>query len=110
MSGIRERDLLYARLEEVLGAEPADILMRNLPGDLDPATRSDLDEVGSVLGLRIDGLEVRMDRLEGHMDRFDERLHDLHGALREQTRTFVIASMGTMVALVGVAFAAAATI
>ena len=25
------------------------------------------------------------------MDRFDDRLHDLHGALREQTRVFVAA-------------------
>jgi len=33
------------------------------------------------------------------MDRFDDRLHDLHGALREQTRVFVAASVGTMLTL-----------
>ena len=32
-----------------------------------------------------------MDRMEWHMDRFDDSLHDLNGALREQTRVFVAA-------------------
>jgi len=44
--------------------------------------------------------------MERHMDRFDDRLHDLHGALREQTRVFVAASVGTMLTLSIVAFGA----
>jgi hypothetical protein len=60
--------------------------------------------------MRMAGFEGRMDRLERHMERFDDRLHDLHGALREQTRHFILTSTGTMVALTGVAFGAAALI
>ncbi len=120
MSDLRDRNLLYARLQEVLGAEPAGILMQQLPPQDGLATRSDVE----ALGVRIDGLDIRiygldmrmagvegrMDRLERHMERFDDRLHDLHGALREQTRHFILASTGTMVALTGVAFGAAAFI
>jgi hypothetical protein len=51
-----------------------------------------------------------MDRLEHHMEKFDDRLHDLHGALREQTRTFVAASIGSMITLSIVAFGVAALI
>jgi hypothetical protein len=44
------------------------------------------------------------------MERFDDRLHDFHGALREQTRTFVAASVGSMLTLSIVAFGPAALI
>ena len=41
------------------------------------------------------------------MERFDDRLHNVHRALREQTRTFVAVSIGSMITLAIVAFAAA---
>ena len=44
------------------------------------------------------------------MERFDDRLHDFHGALREQTRTFVAASIGSMITLAIVAFGTGALI
>lgn len=62
------------------------------------------------LEVRMDRLEERMDRFEGHLERFDDRLHDFHGALREQTRNFILASTGSMVTLAGLAFGAAALI
>jgi chaperonin cofactor prefoldin len=135
MSSVQQRTLLYARLEEVLGAEPAGILMQELAPQDNAATKSDLAELRVQLESRIDaaetrlntrmdgldtrmdgldtrmdGLDSRMERLENHMDRFDGRLHDFHGALREQTRHFILASTGAMVALTGVAFGAAALI
>ena len=55
----------------------------------------------------MDGIDQRMDRIERHMERFDDRLHHLHGALREQTRAFIAASAGTMLTLSIVAFGAA---
>jgi len=111
----RARQALYARLEEVIGDDHAATLMQYLPPDpSDLATKSDLRELRVGLdhrmdGLdqRMDGLDGRMDRMERHMERFDDRLHDLHGALREQTRVFVAASVGTMLTLSIVAFGAA---
>ena len=117
----RPRQALYARLEEVIGDDHAATLMQYLPPDpSDLATRSDIGELRTELGHRIHGLDQRldgldqrmgdfdkrMDGMERHMDRFDDRLHDLHGALREQTRVFVAASVGTMLTLSIVAFAA----
>lgn len=131
MSELRDRNLLYARLEEVLGPEPAGILMQQLPPESKVATSSDVAALSSQIDVvstridsidtridgidtRIDGIEVRIEgfevRMERRMDRFDDRLDDFHAALREQTRHFILASTGTMVALTGVAFGAAAMI
>jgi chaperonin cofactor prefoldin len=134
MSKLRDRNLLYTRLEEVLGAESAGILMQQLPPESGHATRSDIADLGAQIGdiagrvdglesrmdnldtrmdnldTRMDNLDTRMERMERHMERFDDRLHDFHGALREQTRHFILASTGAMVALTGVAFGAASLI
>ena len=111
----RARQALYDRLEEVIGDDHAATLMQYLPPHpSDLATKSDLRELSTDLGHRMDGLDQRMDgidqrmdRMERHMERFDDRLHDLHGALREQTRVFIAASAGTMLTLSLVAFGAA---
>jgi len=122
MSDLRDRDLLYARLREVLGVEPAEILMQNLPPTSGIATASGLRDVaaqvtGRIDGLdsrmdgldsRMDGLDSRMDRLEAHMERFDDRLHDFHGALREQSRMFALTSVGSSAAIAAAIVAAAA--
>jgi hypothetical protein len=103
---------LYARLEEVLGNDHAATLMRYLPSDRADglATSADVAALRLDLGERMDRFEQRMDRFEQRMDRFEDRMHDFHGALREQTRTFVISSIGTMVALAAAAFSAGALI
>ena len=127
MSELRDRNLLYARLEEVLGAEPAGILMKQLPPEDTLASRSDIERIDEHLrahdarfdGLdqRIDGLdqrmgriEARMDRIEVRMDRLDDRMHDLQGAMREQTRNYIIANAGLMISLTGIAVGAAAVL
>ncbi len=59
------------------------------------------------LDQRMDGFDQRMGRFERYMETFDGRFHDLHTALREQTRTFIIASSTSTLLVAGVAFAAA---
>jgi len=75
---------LYARLEEVLGAEHAEALMTRLPVRDDLATKSDVAAVRSDLaalatrfdglGGRFDGVEGRFDGLESRFERLDERI------------------------------------
>ncbi|MGH8953215.1 MAG: hypothetical protein ACRDX9_17565 [Acidimicrobiia bacterium] len=42
-----------------------------------------------------------MDGLDRTMDKFDDRLHDFHGAQREQTRNFILASTASVVTVGG---------
>jgi len=85
----RARHHLYLRLEEHLGPEAASTLMEHLPptGWADVATRRDLDQLA--------------DRLQG----------ELYKALAEQTRTVVLtavlANLGAVLAVAGLAFGAA---
>jgi uncharacterized coiled-coil protein SlyX len=82
MSSLRERNILYARLEEVLGTEPAGILMNQFPTESDLATRSDVTDLGTRfngLETRFDGLEGRFDGLERRFDRLEVRLDALEG-------------------------------
>jgi hypothetical protein len=48
--------------------------------------------------------------MKSSMVKFDERLWEFHGALRSQTRTFVTATVSSMIGVGGLAFAAAAFI
>jgi len=96
MSDVRDRNLLYARLEEVLGAEPAGILMRQLTPHDEILTKSDLRQFETTVTGRIDGLEIRIDRLETHMERFDDRLDGFHAALHQQTRNFILWTSAVM--------------
>jgi hypothetical protein len=85
----RARHQLYLRLEEHLGAEAASTLMEHLPpvGWTDVATKRDLDQFA--------------DRLQA----------ELYKGLAEQTRTVVLtavlANLGSVLAVGGLAFAAA---
>ena len=65
--------------------------------------KSELREMEQRLDLRIDRVEIR---LNNHDQRFDS----VHEAMRQQTRTFVFATTGSMVTLSAVAFSAAALI
>lgn len=115
MTSNAARDALYTRLRDVLGENDAATMMQLLPpGDPEQlATKSDiahLDERMDRLDGRMDLLDGRMDRLEGSMDKFDDRLHGFHSALREQTRSFILASTASVVTMSGLAFAAASLI
>jgi hypothetical protein len=96
----RARHQLFLRLEEHLGPEAATILMEHLPptGWADVATKRDIDHLAEITGLRI--------------ERCAEELRaELHKALTEQTRTVVltaaVANAGAVIAVAGLAFAAA---
>jgi predicted nuclease with TOPRIM domain len=66
--------------------------------------RSEFAELRTDVSL----LNERMDRMESLMVKFDERLWEFHGALRSQTRTYVTATVSSMMGVGGLAFAAAA--
>ena len=132
-TGIRDRDNLYVRLREVLGDEQAATLMELLPPDREQlATKADLSDVKTELKadladlrteLKADLADLRTElkadiatlqsdvaELKASMVKLDERLWEFHGALRAQTRTFVTATVSSMIGVGGLAFAAAAFI
>lgn len=130
MSSLRERNLLYARLEEVLGPEHAVTLMSQFPTESDLATRVDVAELGArfdgletrfdglegrfdrlevrfdALDGRVDQLDARIERLEAYMVRFDEKLDGFHQALRDQSRTYMLTMTGVMASFAAVIVAA----
>jgi hypothetical protein len=85
----RRRHQLYRRLEEVLGQEEAGALMDYLPpvGWADVARRSDIEQLSERLS-----------------DRFDAKLES---KLNSQTKTLVSLMTAQVVAVAGLAFAAA---
>jgi hypothetical protein len=112
MSDIRDRDFLYARLEEILGAEPAGLLMRQLPPTGELLTKTDLHELftpvtGRMDGLetRMDGLETRMERLEIRMERLETRMDGLYTAIHQQTRSFIVSMSAVMASFSAVVIA-----
>jgi hypothetical protein len=117
------RVALFQRLNEVLGPDHASTLMIYLPTE-QPATKSDITDLKSVIkgvraeisGLKSDLRETEQ-RFNQRMDGIDRRLmdHDLrfdniHEAIRQQTRAFILATTATMVTLSALAFGAAALI
>ena len=129
----RARHELFLRLEEHLGPEAATTLMEHLPptGWADVATKRDLDQLRAATKSDIDQLRAAtksdIDQLRaatksdiGHhaeltrmeIARFGDELRaELHKALSEETRTVVltaaIANVGAVLAVGGLAFAAA---
>jgi len=89
MSSLPARNLLYARLEEVLGPEHAVTLMSQFSTESDLATKVDVAELGGRfdgletrfdgLEVRFDGLETRFDGLERRFDRLEVRFDALEG-------------------------------
>jgi chromosome segregation ATPase len=80
--------------------------VRDLKSDISELrteVRSDLREMEQRLSVRMDGIDTR---LNNHDQRFD----NVHEAMRQQTRTFILATTGTMVTLSALAFGAAALI
>ena len=121
------RVALYQRLTEVLGPDHASTLMTYLPTG-EPATKTDVQELRSairdlrseILGSRSElksdlremeqRLDLRLDRVEVRLNTHEQRFDNVHEAMRQQTRTFVLATTGSMVTLSAVAFGAAALI
>jgi hypothetical protein len=103
----RSRHELFLRLEETLGPEAATTLMEHLPpvGWADVATKRDLDQTAALLRSDLNQFEHQM-RAE-----FASVRGEFYKAMAEQTRTIVLtalaANVGAVVAVAGLAFAAA---
>ena len=92
----RARHELHARLDELLGPEPAGTLMSYLPpvGWADVATKRDLEVLA-------DSLEHRMESL------IYREVGSLRGEIASQTRTLFFSMSGLVLTVSGIAFAAA---
>lgn len=80
--------------------------LRDLKSDISELRtelKSDLRDMEQRLSMRMDGIDIR---LNNHDQRFD----NVHEAMRQQTRTFIFATTGSMVTLSALAFGAAALI
>jgi hypothetical protein len=121
----RSRHLLHGRLEEVLGAQEAAILMEYLPpvGWGDVATKRDLDQHALMTKRDVDQFaatwlrdleKLASENRHAHQaleSRIDATRHELtalfRAELNAQTRTMMLTMSGLMVSLGGLAFAAA---
>jgi len=92
----RARRELYDAAERNWGSGPADALMELLPpvGWADVATKRDLTSVKTELQLQIQAAE---DRLGG---RIDNLRAEFHSTLRQELRTFLMWTVGTVVTTV----------
>jgi hypothetical protein len=115
----RSRHLLYQRLEEALGAEPATTLMEHLPptGWADVATKADLAALEARLEARFearfDVQDARFDSLETKLQALEYKLlaafrGEMNAAITAQTRSFIIAMTTLFVLFSGFALGAKA--
>ena len=131
----RARHELFLRLEQVLGPESAETLMEMMPpvGWADVATKRDLDALEERMDLRFEIVDQRFEamdrRFEAMEQQFEQRFglvdsrfealeHKLIAAFRgellaqsnvitAQTRTLLLANVGTVVSLAALAFGVA---
>ncbi len=131
----RSRHELFLRLEEVLGAQPAETLMEMMPpvGWADVATKRDLDAVEQrmdlrfeaidhqfeAIGHRFEAIDYKFEAIDHKFEALGHRLEtmehkllatfrgELLTAVTAQTRTLVLANIGAVLSTAALAFAAA---
>ena len=110
---------LYARLEEVLGAQHADTLMTRLPTPPDELAKKaemnlrfdDVDRQFQAVGVRFDtlerrfdGLERRFERIEDRLDHLDENMHHMFEVMQKHLKsntTMMVTAMTALTAIYG---------
>jgi len=106
----RARHELFLRLEEVLGPESAETLMEMMPpvGWAEVTTKRDLDALEERMNLRFELVDQRFEALEHKLvAAFRGELLAQSNLITAQTRTLVIANIGTVLSMAALAFAAA---
>ncbi len=108
------RHQLYQKLEELLGADQAGVLMEHLPpsGWSDVATRADLEHLASLTRAELQHSTLQLGgRIEAVQMTISEQLgRELGAVYRElaaHTRTITFACLGAVMTSAGLAFAAA---
>jgi len=102
------RHSLYSRLEDVLGHEHADTLMKYLPNDradevatkgdisrLEASTRADIARLEGSTKSEFARVEARFDRLETRFDRLEDRMDQMQ-------RTYLVTMVSSMTALTAI--------
>ena len=106
------RHSLYSRLEDVLGHEHADTLMKYLPNDRadEVATKGDLSRLEASTKADIGRLEVStkadIGRLEtstkSNFERVDARFDRLEDRMDQMQRTYLVTMVSSMTALTAI--------
>jgi hypothetical protein len=106
----RARHELFLRLEQVLGPESAETLMAMMPpvGWADVATKRDLDALEERMNLRFEIVDQRFETMKHELlAAFRGELLAQTNVITAQTRTLLIANVGTVLSLAALAFGVA---
>lgn len=126
-----ERAELYNALEQVIGKEPARMLMERIHETGDLATKAEVAELGRDMNLRFervdarfdavdarfdavdarfervdarfDPIDARLEKIDARFEKLDDRLFQFHETLRGYSRTFVTAQVTSIIGAVGLA-------
>ncbi len=106
MSTPAETASLYAALEQVLGREPAETLMEQLPAGGHVATQKDIRALEVTLrgdlDSRFDRIDARFEKIDARFEKIDDRLYDFHETLRSYARTFLVVQTATVFGVGGI--------
>jgi hypothetical protein len=106
MSTPGETASLYAALEQVLGREPAETLMEQLPAGGHVATKNDIRALEVTLrgdfDSRFDRIDAQFEKIDARFEKIDDRLYDFHESLRSYARTFLVVQTATVFGVAGI--------
>ena len=120
MSTPAETASLYAALEQVLGREPAETLMEQLPAGGHVATQKDIramevtlrgdldsrfngvDAQFDKIDARFEKIDARFEKIDARFEKIDDRLYNFHESLRSYARTFLVVQTATVFGVAGI--------